>query len=57
MEVAMAGGCMADLLKFAIEMMVHFAPATRLRALGASEPRLWRKHNQRLMLPKTNPSI
>jgi aminoglycoside phosphotransferase (APT) family kinase protein len=29
MEVATSGDCMADLLKFAIEMMVHFAPATR----------------------------
>jgi len=29
LEVASAGDCVADLLKFAIEMMVHFAPATR----------------------------
>jgi Ser/Thr protein kinase RdoA (MazF antagonist) len=29
LEVASAGDCIGDLLKFAIEMMVHFPPATR----------------------------
>ncbi|HEU5103011.1 MAG TPA: aminoglycoside phosphotransferase family protein [Roseiflexaceae bacterium] len=29
LEVASAGDCAGDLLKFAIEMMVHFVPATR----------------------------
>jgi Phosphotransferase enzyme family len=29
LEVASAGDCVGDLIKFAIEMMVHFAPATR----------------------------
>ncbi len=29
LEVASAGDCTGDLLKFAIELMVHFAPATR----------------------------